>query len=77
MNIEEIATVIRDKRKITRLTQAEIAAYAGVSERFVREAEKGKETLQLDKLLALINALGLTLTVSQRVPDYLKQGEQS
>lgn len=76
MNIEEIATAIRDKRKNTRLTQAEIAAYAGVSERFVREAEKGKETLRLDKLLALIDALGLTLTVNQRVPDYLKRGEQ-
>ncbi|MDO5099202.1 MAG: type II toxin-antitoxin system Y4mF family antitoxin [Corynebacterium sp.] len=73
MDINEIAATLRDKRKLTRLTQAEIAAYAGVSERFVREAEKGKATLRLDKLLALVDALGLTLTVNQQVPGYLRK----
>jgi y4mF family transcriptional regulator len=57
---------IRSRRKSLRLTQAALADLAGCSSRFVREVEGGKATVRLDKLLALLHALGLELRVSPR-----------
>jgi y4mF family transcriptional regulator len=47
---------VREKRKVTRLTQVELAEKAGVGLRFVRDLEQGKRTLRMDtvnKVLAL------------------------
>ncbi|HEY7853981.1 MAG TPA: helix-turn-helix transcriptional regulator [Aquiluna sp.] len=57
----EIATVLRNRRKDLGLTQAEAAALAGVSPRFVYDLEKGKPTVALDKVLQLAEALGVEL----------------
>lgn len=56
-----LATVVRDRRRSLGLRQEELADLAGVSERFVFAVETGKETVRLDKLVALLNALGLHL----------------
>lgn len=56
-----LAAGIRARRQQLHLRQAELADLAGVSERFVHALEKGKTTVQLDKLLAVLNALGLHL----------------
>ena len=55
----DIATVLRNRRKDLGLTQAEAAALAGVSPRFVYDLEKGKPTVALDKVLQLAEALGV------------------
>lgn len=46
------------------LTQLDAAELSGVSERFVRAVEAGKGSVQLDKLCALLDALGLELSVA-------------
>jgi len=46
-----------------RLDQAELADLAEVSERFVYALENGKRTVQLDKVLAVLSALGLHLEI--------------
>ena len=56
-----LANEIRSRRVELRLRQEEVADLAGVSERFVYALENGKQTVQLDKLLAVLNALGLHL----------------
>lgn len=57
---------IREQRKSLGLGQLETAELAGVSERFVRSAEQGKASLRLDKLEALLDALGLELRALPR-----------
>lgn len=56
-----LANDVRARRVQLRLRQEELADLAGVSERFVYALENGKQTVQLDKLLAVLNALGLHL----------------
>jgi transcriptional regulator with XRE-family HTH domain len=48
------------------LTQADAADLAGCSPRFVRAVESGKSTLRIDKLLDLLEVLGLDLVVVRR-----------
>ncbi|MBM7520548.1 type II toxin-antitoxin system Y4mF family antitoxin [Nocardioides nitrophenolicus] len=58
-----LAAQVRARRAVLRLRQDELADLAGVSERFVHALEKGKRTVQLDKVVAVLNALGLHLEI--------------
>jgi HTH-type transcriptional regulator / antitoxin HipB len=58
-----LASEVRARRVQLQLRQQELADLAGVSERFVYALENGKPTVQLDKVLAVLNALGLHLEV--------------
>lgn len=64
--MDDLASRCQQRRIDLRLTQAEAAELAGVSERFVRLVEAGKTTVRLDKLQALLDVLGLALHVSLR-----------
>ena len=66
MTAEEIARAVRERRRSLRLTQEELADLAGCSARFVRALEAGKESVQLDKLRQVLEALGLELDVGRR-----------
>lgn len=52
---------IRTRRQQLKLRQEELADLAAVSERFVYALENGKKSLQLDKVLAVLSALGMHL----------------
>ena len=54
---------IRQRRKALGLNQTEAAALAGCNRLFVSEAESGKRTLRLDKLLDLLDALGFQVAL--------------
>ena len=58
-----LAGQVRARRVELKLRQAELADLAGVSERFVFALENGKVTVQLDKVQAVLSALGLHLEV--------------
>ena len=45
------------------LRQVDVAELAGVSERFVRLLESGKDSVRLDKVAPVLDVLGLRLTV--------------
>lgn len=72
MRPEEIGTHVREVRKKRHLTQAELAALAGVSDRFVRDVERGKTSIQVGHLAPVLDVLGLQLDINPRVPDYLR-----
>lgn len=61
-----VAEALRARRKQLGLTQFEAAELAGVSVRFVHDIENGKATVQLDRVQALAEALGLSLTLGLR-----------
>ncbi len=54
----DLGGYIRSKRKIFKLTQVELAERSGVGIRFVRELERGKATLQLDKVNQVLALFG-------------------
>ena len=58
MTPEQIGISIRDMRKRQGLRQDQLAGAAGVGLRFLIELEAGKDTAQLGKALAVLNALG-------------------
>lgn len=64
--IDDIARAVRDARKALGLRQDELAAAAGVGVRFLVELEHGKPTVQLEKVLAVLQAVGLDLEVRPR-----------
>ena len=53
-----IAEHIKSRRKEYGLTQVELAERAGVGLRFVRELERGKSTVQLDKVNMVLKLFG-------------------
>jgi y4mF family transcriptional regulator len=61
-----LADTVRDRRRSLELRQAELADLAGCSQRFVHTVENGKTSLRLDKLLDLLEILGLELLVVRR-----------
>ena len=66
---DAVAESMRARRKQLGLTQFEAAELAGVSVRFVHDVENGKATVQLDRVQALAEALGLSLSLSLRKPS--------
>ena len=62
MNIS-IALFIKEKRKLLKLTQPELAEKAGVGLRFVRELEQGKASVQLDKVNQVLALFGASVGV--------------
>lgn len=58
ININPIALFVKEKRKKLKLTQIELAEKAGVGIRFIRELERGKETLQLNKVNQVLQLFG-------------------
>lgn len=56
--------MIRAERKRQGLRQDELAAASGVGTRFLLEVEGGKQTAQIGKILAVLEALGCDLSIS-------------
>ncbi|HCN39112.1 helix-turn-helix domain-containing protein [Rothia endophytica] len=52
---------IKAKRKELRMPQEELAALSGVSERTLRDFERGKLSISLQKALDIAEVLGLEL----------------
>ena len=63
---EKISTFIKNKRKQLKLTQPELAERAGVGLRFVRELEKGKESVRVDKVNQVLALFGSEIGVIQK-----------
>ncbi|MCT1605043.1 helix-turn-helix domain-containing protein [Dermacoccus nishinomiyaensis] len=57
---------VRARRRSLGLGQMELAELADVSERFVCSLEQNKATVRLDKLTAVLDALGLELRAEPR-----------
>lgn len=57
----EIAAFVKERRKVLKLTQPELASKAGVGLRFVRELEQGKNTLRMDKVNQVLQMFGMEL----------------
>jgi y4mF family transcriptional regulator len=61
---DEIGAIVRQARLAQGLRQDQLAAAAGVGVRFLVEQERGKPTVRLVKVLAVLDALGCRLQVA-------------
>ncbi len=59
---------VRRRRKVLRLTQAELADLANCGPDFLYDLERGKPTIRIDKLMLVLEVLGLTFKLEPRVP---------
>jgi y4mF family transcriptional regulator len=64
MTVEELGAIVRQARLAQGLRQDQLAAAAGVGLRFLVELERGKPTVRLVKVLAVLNVLGCRLEVT-------------
>lgn len=67
-SLERLVADVRRRRMELALSQSELAALAGTSVRWIRDLEHGKATVRLDKLVAVMAALGLELQARVRQP---------
>ena len=56
-----IAEYIRQQRKASKMTQAELSDLTGVGLRFVRDVEQGKPSLMTEKVNQILKFFGATL----------------
>ena len=61
--VKEIGRLVREERKRQNVTQLQLAGLAGTGIRFVSDLENGKGTIQVQKLLKIVQTLGLGLFV--------------
>jgi transcriptional regulator with XRE-family HTH domain len=66
---EDLGLLIRTSRKSQKLRMDDVAGTAGVGPVFVREVERGKQTVQLGRVMQLLAELGVALKAD--VPDAL------
>jgi len=60
-----LGSALRARRKALGLDQANVAALANVGLAFLYELEHGKATTRIDKVLAVLRVLGLSLHLQE------------
>ena len=69
MNItdsKKIGKIIKNKRKELGYTQSYVSEFTGLSISFISDVENGKQTVELGKVLLLLNMLGLDMLIESR-----------
>ena len=56
-----LVVYLKNRRKLLKLTQHQLAIKAGVGLRFIRDLEQGKTTLRMDKVNQVLKLFGQEL----------------
>jgi len=65
-NPMQIGATLTGRRKLLKLSQTDVANRLGLSQNRISELEAKPETLTVEQLLALLNVLGLEMTLGER-----------
>ncbi len=63
---EELGKLVRKLRDEQGLLQIDLAGLAGTGNRFIVDLERGKPTLQLQKVLDVLDLMGLEVVVRRK-----------
>lgn len=63
MTTADIGRLVQAERKRQGLTQLQLAGMAGTGIRLISDLENGKETVQIQKLLKVVQTLGLGMFI--------------
>ncbi|MDE0691501.1 MAG: helix-turn-helix transcriptional regulator [Gammaproteobacteria bacterium] len=64
VSAQSIGRTVREVRHSLGVTQRQLAMTAGTGLRFVIELEQGKPTCQLERVLAVLHALGVDVVLN-------------
>jgi y4mF family transcriptional regulator len=62
----DIGQIVREQRKAVGLRQMDLAGIGNTGNRLIVDIEKGKPTVQVQKVLDVLDLLGLELVVRQK-----------
>lgn len=71
----DLRKFVKLKRKTLKLTQLDLSHKAGVGIRFVRELERGKSTLRMDKVNQVLNLFGYELAPLAKINELENETE--
>lgn len=64
--MKDLGGLVRAERKRQGLTQTDLAAFAGVGVTFVSQLENGKQTVEMGKVIGVLETLGIDLFAERR-----------
>ena len=62
----DLGSIVREQRHALNLRQVDLAGIGNTGNRLIVDIEKGKPTVQLQKVLEVLDLLGLELTVNRK-----------
>ncbi len=62
-----LSLFVKSKRKLSKITQEELALKASVGLRFVRDLEQGKKSLRMDKVNDVLQLFGAELGPIEKI----------
>ena len=62
----DLGQLVREYRVAQKMTQADILGLANTGNRFIVELENGKPTVQFQKVLDVLDALGLEIAIQKK-----------
>ena len=62
----DLGNLVRKFRESQKMTQADILGLANTGNRFIVELENGKPTVQFQKVLDVLDALGLEILIQKK-----------
>ncbi len=62
----DLGSIVREQRHALNLRQVDLAGIGNTGNRLIVDIEKGKPTVQLQKVLVVLDLLGLELTVNRK-----------
>jgi HTH-type transcriptional regulator/antitoxin HipB len=65
-NAMELGKIVASQRKAQGLRQSDLAGLAQTGTRFISDLENGKGTVQFDKVMHILNLLGLDVMIMDR-----------
>ena len=65
----DVGSFVRERRRANQLTQLQLGELAGVGRRFISELERGKPTLRMAGVNAVLAVFGMRLGVVPRRPE--------
>lgn len=65
-NSNDLGKSIKKRRKELGYTQQFLSDFTGLSVTFISQVERGKSTAEIEKIIQLINILGLDMLVEER-----------
>lgn len=65
-NTKALGQLIKDRRKELHYTQETVSNYTGLSKSFISDVENGKKSAEIEKIIYLLNSLGMDLNIVTR-----------
>ena len=74
---DQLTTLLQAFRKEAGMTQTEAARRLGVKQQTISALERNAETVSAERLLRLLNVLGVELVMRKADPGSVDQGDKS